>query len=93
MEVSGTRYFIAVESTSASIEFGNTNTLNGMQWVVAFEHAIETSGPVLCYDYGKKDGFVDTLLLIRERPRVVKIVPRTKLAEYQRAGLVKVDSQ
>ena len=45
-----------------------------------------------CYDYAKKGTFDDSLLLIRERPGVVKVVPRTKLAEYQAAGLVETGS-
>jgi hypothetical protein len=72
-----------------SFAFGSTNALNGAQWVAAFEHAVETSNPVVCYDYAKKRNFQDSLLLIRERLGVVKVVPRTKLAEYQKAGLVK----
>jgi len=92
MEVSGTRYLIAVEIAGA-VEFGSTNALSGAQWVAAFEHAIETSSPIICYDYAKKRNFQDTLLLIRERPGVVKVVPRTKLAVYQRAGLVKASSR
>ena len=92
MEVTGTRYLIAVEVAGA-VEFGSTNALSGAQWAAAFEHAIETSDSVMCYDYVKKRGFQDTLLLIRERPGVVKVVPRTKLAEYQKAGLVKAGSR
>jgi hypothetical protein len=92
MEVGGTRYLIAVEIAGA-VEFGNTNARNGAQWVAAFEHAIESSDPVVCYDYAKKQNFQDTLMVIRERPGVVKIVPRTKLAEYQNAGLVKAGSR
>ena len=34
-----------------------------------------------------------TLLLIREAPGVVKVVPRTKLADYQKVGLIKGESQ
>ena len=92
MEVGGTRYLIAVEIAGA-VEFGNTDALNGAQWVAAFEHAIESSDRVVCYDYAKKRNFQDTLLVIRERPGVVKIVPRTKLAEYQKAGLVMAASR
>ena len=91
MQVSGTQYLIAVEIAGA-VEFGHTNVLTGAQWVAAFEHTIETNGPVLCYDWGKKRAFQDTLLLIRERPRLVKVVPRSKLADYQKAGLVKAGS-
>ncbi|HWQ93768.1 MAG TPA: hypothetical protein VN673_19050 [Clostridia bacterium] len=92
MEVSGTQYLIAVE-IAGYVEFGSTNALNGAQWVAAFEHALETSGPVLCYDYAKKRNFQDTLLLIRETPRVVKVLPRSKLADYRKAGLVRNHSQ
>jgi hypothetical protein len=92
MEVTGKQYFIAVD-IAGSVKFGNTNALNGQQWVAAFERAIETSDPVVCYDYGKKRNFEDTLLVIRECPDVVKVIPGTKLGEYQRAGLVKVNSQ
>jgi hypothetical protein len=74
---------------AGAVEFGSTNALNGAQWVAAFEHAIEASNPVICYDWAKRRNFQDTLLVIRERPGVVKIVPRTKLAEYEKAGLVK----
>jgi len=86
MQVTGTQYFVAVEIAGA-VEFGSTNVLNGAQWVAAFEHAIETS-PVLCYDYEKKRNFEDTLLLIREKGGLVKVVPRSKLADYEKAGLV-----
>jgi len=91
MEVSGTQYLIAVEIGGA-VEFGCTNPVNGAQWVAAFEHTIETR-PVICYDYAKKRSFQDILLLIRETPGVVKVVPRTKLGEYRKAGLVKSESQ
>lgn len=92
MEGTGTQYFIAVEIAGA-VEFGTTNSLNGAQWVAGFEHALEASDAVVCFDYAKKRNFQDTLLVIHERPGVVKIVPRTKLAEYQNAGLVKADSR
>jgi len=92
MEITGTQYLIAVEIAGA-VEFGSTNSLNGAQWAAAFEHAIEASDSLVCYDYAKKRNFQDTLLVIRERPGVAKIVPRTKLAEYQKAGLVKAGSR
>ena len=88
MEATGTHYYVAVE-IGGGVQFGTPTVLNGVQWVAAFENAIETSGPVVCYDFGKKSNFEDTLLLIREKPGVVKIVPKCKLADYQKAGLVK----
>jgi len=93
MEVSGTKYLIAIEAVGGTVEFGSTNSLNGGQWVGTFERAIENSGPVLCYDYATKCSFQDTLLLVRETPGVVKVVPRSKLADYRKASLVKGESQ
>ena len=87
-ELTGTNYYVAVEIPH-TIKFGTSNVLSGAQWVAAFESAIETSGPVTCIDFAKKSSFEDTLVLIREGPGVVKIVPRSKLADYQSAGLVK----
>ena len=87
MEITGTQYMIAVE-IAGGIDFGTTNTFTGPQWVAAFERAIETSQAVSCYDYGKKRWFMDRLLVIRERPGLMKIIPLSKLADYQRAGLV-----
>jgi hypothetical protein len=92
MWVTGTKYLVAVEIGS-TVEFGNSNTLSGAQWVVAVEHAIGSSNLVVCYDYGTKRNFQDTLLVIRDRPGVVKVIPRTKLADYQKAGLVRAGSR
>lgn len=89
MEVSGTHYLIAVECCAGTVYFGHTNAIGGAQFVADFEHTIETNGPQMCYDFAKKRHFQDTLVLIREKPGVVKIVPRTKLADYQKEGLVK----
>ncbi len=89
MEVSGTKYLIAVEASACAVDFGHTNTLNGTQWVSAFENTI-TNTPVSCYDFTLKHFFDDRLVLIRERKNLVKIIPRSKLSEYQKAGLVDV---
>jgi hypothetical protein len=90
METGGTKYLIAVEAAPGTVDFGYTNTLNGAQWVAAFERAI-TNQPVLCFDFPKHRNFKDELVLIREKPDLVKVVPRTKLVDYQKAGLVKED--
>ncbi len=91
MEVSGTKYLIAVEASACAVDFGHSNTLNGTQWVSAFESTI-TNQPVSCYDFTLKHFFEDRLVLIRERKNLVKIVPHSKLSEYQKAGLIEVKS-
>jgi hypothetical protein len=88
MEISGTTYLISVEVLGGTVDFGYTNGLNGAQWVSSFENAI-TNQAVLCYDYAEKRGFQDRLLLVYEGESLVKVVPRSKLPEYERAGLIK----
>src|SRR5438876_1769578 len=42
MEVSGVRFVIARDVAGGSIQFGHTNSLNGLQWVTAFTEALRT---------------------------------------------------
>jgi hypothetical protein len=72
-QVTGTRYLVAREARGDSIDFGHAKTLNGTQWVAAFEEALQRNG----YD------------VVRERFGAVKIIPQNLVAEYEKAGLVK----
>jgi hypothetical protein len=72
-QMTGTRYLIAREARADSIDFGHATTLNGTQWVAAFERALQRNG----YD------------IVRESSGVVKIIPQNIMADYQKAGLVK----
>jgi hypothetical protein len=76
-EVAGKRYLIAREAMGGVVYFGNTKTLNGAQWVAAFEQALHDGG----------------LLLLSNKAGVVKVIPKTKLDAYQKAGLVKSGEQ
>jgi hypothetical protein len=73
MEVTGTHYLIAREALGRTVIFGHTNTLNGSQWVAAFEQALREDG----------------LLLLTNKPGVTKVIPKNKLEDYRKAGLVK----
>jgi hypothetical protein len=68
-----TRYLIAKEVVGRTVSFGTTNTLDGTQWAAAAEDAL------------RKDG----LLPIHVTPRLVQVIPQSKLDEYRKAGLVK----
>ena len=70
--MTGTRYLIAREARGDSIDFGHDKTLNGTQWVAAYEEALQRNG----YD------------VVRERSGAVKIIPQNIVAEYQKAGLI-----
>ena len=87
MQVTGTRYLIAYEAAAGSVQFGHSNILNGAQWVAAFEAALQTNQPE-CFNFQTKRTGRENLLLIRERSGVVKVIPTSRLADYQKAGLV-----
>ena len=84
MEMTGTRYLVA--GGVGYVEFGHTNTLNGAQWVAAFENALQQDRP-WCFG-PDMNGHNENMLLIREKPDLVKVVPRRQLTAYQQAGLV-----
>jgi hypothetical protein len=77
MQITGKRYLIASGALDAVVYFGNTNTLNGAQWVVAFEQALRDQG----------------LVLLSNKVGVVKVIPTTELDAYRKAGLVKSGDQ
>ena len=86
MKLTGTRYLIAHEVESVS--FGHTNVLNGEEWVKAFEEALQNNRPHCWRWVAGWHHWRENLLLIRESSRLVKVVPPTRLADYQKAGLV-----
>lgn len=85
MSFTGTKYLIAEEVSC--VDFGHTNVLNAAEWVAAFEIALQTNQPV-CWNPASNHTWKENLLLIRERPRQVKVIPPSRLADYQKAGLV-----
>lgn len=87
MEMTGTRYLMAKEVSAGSVTFGHSNVLNGAQWTTAFELALQTNRPGW-FDYTTKQMRQENLLLLREKGGVVKVIPPSRLADYQKAGLV-----
>jgi hypothetical protein len=71
MWVSGTRYLIAT-GTRGEIRFGTTKSLNGSQWAVAVEQALQENG----------------MAVIHVRPKLVQVVPKSQLQDYRKAKLV-----
>ena len=72
-QMTGTRYLLAREARADSIDFGHATTLNGTQWVAAFERALQRNG----------------YAVVRESSGVVKIIPQEIMAEYQKTGLIR----
>jgi hypothetical protein len=77
-EITGRRYLVAREGVRRLVSFGTTNRVTGVQWAAGFEKALRDNGWLLV---PVRQGLVAD---------VVKVVPKDKLEEYRKAGLVKV---
>ncbi len=86
MEVSGVRYLMPPFVAAGTVRFGNTNTLNGPQWVAAFENALQTGTPEW-WDAEQKKMRDENLVLIRfPEQKAVLVLPQDKAAEFQRTN-------
>ena len=85
-EVTGTRYLMSLEVTAGSVQFGNTNTLNGPQWVTAFETALQTSD-VEFWDQKLKRMRHEPLVLLRfPAQKTILVLPASEVTEFQRTN-------
>jgi len=84
--VTGERYLMPSSVAAGSVRFGNTNTLNGPQWVAAFEKALQTGTPEW-WDAEQKKMRDENLVLIRfPEQKTVLVLPQEKAAEFQRTN-------
>jgi hypothetical protein len=83
-EVTGVRYVIAKDVAAGTVMFGPTNTLNGAQWVNAFTEALQTGQPEW-WDSKNKKFCQENLVLLTNGPRMVLVLPREMLREFQRS--------
>jgi RNA polymerase sigma factor (sigma-70 family) len=85
MDTTGTKYLIDKYAAAGSVVFGNTNTMDGLQWVAQFEKALETRTPEW-WDFSRGKGFrrKENLVLIRfPTQKIVLVVPREKAAKFE----------
>jgi len=84
--VTGERYLMPPFVAAGTVRFGNTNTLNGPQWVSAFENALQTGTPEW-WDAEQKKMRDENLVLIRfPEQKTVLVLPQEKAAEFQRTN-------
>ena len=83
MEVSGWHYLIDKDVSAGGVNFGCSKVLNGEEWVVAFENALQTNRPEW-WDAKKKGSRRENLVLIRyPEQKTVLVLPKDKAAKYQ----------
>jgi RNA polymerase sigma factor (sigma-70 family) len=83
MQVTGDHYLIDKEVSAGTVQFGNAETLDGSQWVEAFEKALQTARPEW-WDSARKGFRRENLVFIRfPQKKVVLVLPKDKAAKYE----------
>ena len=83
MAMTGYHYLIDKDVSAGSVQFGNSETLNGLQWAAAFENALQTGRPEW-WDSTRKVMRRENLVLIKfPKKKIVLVLPREKAAKYQ----------
>jgi hypothetical protein len=83
MQVTGFHYLIDKQVSSGSVQFGNAETLDGTQWVAAFENALQTGRPEW-WDPARKSFRRENLALIKfPQKKIVLVLPKDKAAKYE----------
>ena len=81
MEVSGWCYLIDPNVAAGSVQFGCHKVMNGKEWVVAFENALQSGKPEW---WENKRMRRENLALIRlPKEKIVLVLPKEKAAKYQ----------
>lgn len=83
MEVSGWRYVIDKDLATGSVNFGFTNTMNGQEWVEAFENALQFGEPEWWEASSEKHRKENLVLLRYPQERTVLVLPQDKAANYK----------
>jgi hypothetical protein len=89
-EVTGTRYLMPLSVAAGSVQFGNTNTLNGPQWVSAFEKELQT-GDVEYWDAQTKRMKTEHLVLLRfPAQKTILVFPGSGVADFERTNRIHI---
>jgi hypothetical protein len=86
MQTSGVRYLMPRAITAGTVQFGNSNMLNGRQWIASVEAALETNNPDW-WDYQAKKWDRENLVLIRyPEQKTVLVLPTSMALEFRRTN-------
>jgi cation/acetate symporter len=89
MEVSGMHYQMPVAVAGAAVPFGNAQTLNGAQWIAAFEKVLGEN-EIEMWNSGQATR--EKLVLLRAGPRLTYVLPETLAAEAVKTIRVATES-
>ena len=89
---SGTHYLMPLSVAAGVVQFGNTNVLDGPQWVAAFEKELQT-GDVQIFDQQKKRTRPEHLALLRfPAQKTVVVLPESEVADFLRTNGINTNS-
>ena len=77
------QYIVDKNVVAGSVQFGHSNTLNGKQWVEAFEKALQTGSPEW-WEFPGQISRKENLVLIRLDKKFTLVVPKEKAEAYQK---------
>ena len=88
--VTGNRYLMPPDIAAGVVQFGNTNTLNGPEWVAAFETELKT-GNVQWWDQQNQQRRWEHLALLRfPEQKTVLVLPESSAADFLRTNGIHV---
>jgi hypothetical protein len=91
-EVTEMRYLMPLSVAAGVVQFGNTNTLNGPQWVAAFEKELQT-GDVQYWNAQTKTMKREHLMLMRfPEQKTILLLPESGVADFQRTNGIHLPS-
>lgn len=84
--VTGMRYLMPKGIAGGMVQFGNTNTLSGPQWVLSFEKELQTSD-VQYWDAQTKRAKWDHLAFLRfPAQKIILVLPESGVADFERTN-------
>ncbi|HYE32100.1 MAG TPA: hypothetical protein VEH27_11775 [Methylomirabilota bacterium] len=82
METTGTEYIVEKKVALGTVMFGHTNVLNGIEWVQAFQDALQKNSPQW-YDFGDHTFKSNNLVLLRYDENTVLVLTPEAAKKYR----------
>ncbi len=77
------RYLIDMDVASGSVWFGCPRVMNGVDWVAAFENALQTATPEWWDSTAKRMRHENLVLIRYSKQKTVLVLPKDKAARYE----------
>jgi hypothetical protein len=82
-DVTGTNYYLPLKVAAAGVSFGNTNALDGPQWVSAFERVLQTGNPNWWNPEAKRREQENLVLIRYPEQKAILVLPASAAREFR----------